>query len=1752
MSFPRLCLRLLPVLLAACGLAVSVIPASAAPGVTVTGSPLSVTEGGATDTYTVVLNELPTGDVTITLTPGTQITVGSSTLTFTTANWNAPQTVTVTAVNDTVVEGVHSATITHSASGGGYTGVTIAGVTVNITDNDNPTVTVTGSPLSVTEGGATDIYTVVLGAQPSAAVTITLTFGTQITVGGSTLTFTTANWNAPQTVTVTAVNDTVVEGVHSATITHSASGGGYTGVTIAGVTVNITDNDNPTVTVTGSPLSVTEGGATDTYTVVLGAQPSAAVTITLTFGTQITVGSSTLTFTTANWNAPQTVTVTAVNDTVVEGVHSATITHSASGGGYTGVTIAGITVNITDNDNPTVTVTGSPLSVTEGGATDTYTVVLTAQPSADVTITLTSGAQVNVGSTTFTFTTANWNTPQTVTVTAVNDAVVEGAHSDSITHAASGGGYTGVSINNVIVNITDDDNPSVTVTGSPLSVTEGGATDTYTVVLDAQPSSGVTITLTPGAQVTVDDTTLVFTPANWNIPQTVTVTAFDDAVVEGAHSANITHAATGGGYTGVSINNVTVNITDDDPPSVTVSGSPLSVTEGGAGVTYTVELGAQPSGNVRIDLTTSGQVSVSPNQLNFNGGNWDSAQLVTVTAVDDLVVEGTHADTISHAVATGPYAGVTIDNVAVTITDNDTGSVIITQSDGTTDVIEEGETSDSYTVVLGAQPAVDVTITLTYDAEITVSTDELTFTNGNWNTAQTITVTAVDDFIDENPFVSDIHTSTITHNVAGDAYTGVNATNVVVNVEDNDTAGLSVISLPPDGNIIYEGGATDGFDISLTSQPLADVVLEVVETTDFTAAPATLTFTPGNWNIYQTVALAAVDDALLEGTEVQSFNLAAFSEPGYNGIFVGIDLTIVDNEVTVQAEVGDGVSVAEGSTVSDSYTLALNDNPPQPVSTTVSSSQCLVSVNDIAFNPSEPITFTGTTPVTIFVRAIDDDIAEGTHTCTLSHTPTTSADPSYSGLLVQNVVGSVADNDNAGITVTESGGSTALTEGGTTDTFTVVLTSQPTDTVTVAVQTDSDIQPSPVGLTFNTANWNTPQQVTLSAVDDLIVEGAHTSIITLVFDSTDPNYDEQTREVTASVTDNDTAAITFTDQTPSDLEAAGTVVRTVTITYSATGTGDFGLAAALILPLNAADGTADSGDYTFNTPSITFGTTAAQGSRQDYTYTLIDDLISEPDETFTVALGTPSSASTAMLANITASDSLVHTITNDDLATIVVVESGGSTTVTEGGMTDNYEVSLNTLPTGTVTVTITATEVTTTPTTLTFTPSDWDQPQQVIVTAIDDLLSEGAHTGTIIHSASGGGYDGTTLDVTVNVIDNDSREVSVLPAAVNVLEGGNTDQYTLTLTSQPTADVTLNLTTSQVTVSPASVTFTTANWNTPQTITVTAIDDAVVEGQHQTLIQHGISGGGYDGVSVQNVTVTINDNDAAGVVVTTLDNRAVEGGKDATYTIQLTSQPTDDVVVTINNPSTRLSSPISLTITPALWDSPQTVNVQAVNNGIYDGLERITLTHTVSSADLIYDGFSATDMLIRAYDGVMELAVNGGFEDEGETDLLAANWNGVNLVNTDNRDLRVCNSIDDPTVARSGECAFQFRSGATPASPRRLIQRVTSTGWGAANDELTLTAYFSGVNFPAEAKMVLTVIYTDGTTATINSNIPTGTYDYRARTRTLTLTKPVQRVVIKFNIAKRTGRLRIDDVTLTLTPRAVSFTNPLISLPPAP
>ncbi|MYD69089.1 MAG: hypothetical protein F4241_12150 [Rhodothermaceae bacterium] len=195
-----------------------------------------------------------------------------------------------------------------------------------------------------------------LSARPSGPVTVTLTghAGTDLALERTSLTFTVADWWTLQPVVLTAGPDDDFAD-DTATLTLTASGGGYTGVT-AVTAVTITDDDTAGILV--EQAVTMEEGSTHPLRVVLSAQPSGPVTVTLTghAGTDLALERTSLTFTTADWQTPKPVMLTALEDDEDYVDETVGLHLAASGGGYAGV-VATSTVTIMDNDERPATIT---------------------------------------------------------------------------------------------------------------------------------------------------------------------------------------------------------------------------------------------------------------------------------------------------------------------------------------------------------------------------------------------------------------------------------------------------------------------------------------------------------------------------------------------------------------------------------------------------------------------------------------------------------------------------------------------------------------------------------------------------------------------------------------------------------------------------------------------------------------------------------------------------------------------------------------------------------------------------------------------------------------------------------------------------------------------------------------------------------------------------------------------------------------------------------------------------------------------------------------------------------------------------------------------------------------------------------------------------------------------------------------------------------------------------------------------------
>ncbi len=242
-------------------------------------------------------------------------TASPASLTFTAADYGTARPVTVTGAGDDDTEDEET-TVALSASGGGYGSVS-ASVDVTVKDDDEPALVLSREELALAEGDFGEV-TVKLATRPTATVTVSVTSGEPEAAAASpsSLTFTAENYGAARKVTVLGEQDDDAEHEET-TVALSASGGGYGDVS-ASVAVTVKDDDAPGLVVNPEKLEVREGGS-GVFTVNLAARPTAAVTVSLSAASgasgAVTVdGLESLTFTTENYRAPQTVTVPGEQD----------------------------------------------------------------------------------------------------------------------------------------------------------------------------------------------------------------------------------------------------------------------------------------------------------------------------------------------------------------------------------------------------------------------------------------------------------------------------------------------------------------------------------------------------------------------------------------------------------------------------------------------------------------------------------------------------------------------------------------------------------------------------------------------------------------------------------------------------------------------------------------------------------------------------------------------------------------------------------------------------------------------------------------------------------------------------------------------------------------------------------------------------------------------------------------------------------------------------------------------------------------------------------------------------------------------------------------------------------------------------------------------------------------------------------------------------------------------------------------------
>jgi uncharacterized repeat protein (TIGR01451 family) len=340
---------------------------------------------------------------------------------------------------------------------------------------------------------------------------------------------------------------------------------------------------------------------------------------------------------------------------------------------------------------------------------------------------------------------------------------------------------------------------------------------------------------------------------------------------------------------------------------------------------------------------------------------------------------------------------------------------------------------------------------------------------------------------------------------------------------------------------------------------------------------------------------------------------------------------------------------------------------------------------------------------------------------------------------------------------------------------------------------------------------------------------------------------------------------------------------------------------------------------------------------------------------------------------------------------ITVAPVSGLTT-TEAGGTATFSLALGSAPLAPVTISFASgnpEEGTVSPASVTFTADDWSTPRTVTVTGINDDYDDGDVAFTIATSAAAStdvGYAGIDpADVAVTNTDDDTAGLLVTPTSgLSTTEAGDSATFTVVLQARPRADVTIPLASSdedEGTVEPASLVFTTDDWSTPKTVTVTGVDDDYDDGDVEATVTTGAAQSAdpaWAGLDPADVTFTNEDDDTAGIEVSpTSGLTTTEAGGTATFTVSLAARPQSDVTIALesSDPGEGQPSPATLTFTTDDWSTPQTVTVTGQDDDLRDGNVSYTIAvQPAQSGDAAFAGIDPADVaainLDDSYEGV--------------------------------------------------------------------------------------------------------------------------------------------------------------------------------------
>ena len=1463
----------------------------------------------------------------------------SGTVTFTPGQ--TTKTVTVQVTNDDVSEDTEFFGFRISAPQGadlrGQRSEDVADV--GLLDDDPRGVAIGPTSISLDEpaSGETAVagaYTVKLSSSPTDTVTVTIGGSDPaVSLSGDTLTnnqltFTTTNWNTAQTITVTPVKDDNAAG-ETVTLTHTLSGGDYAGIAADSVTVSLTDSDARNLVLSEESLAVTEGDATGTrYTVELATQPSDTVTVAISGhdGADLTLSGTTLTnnqltFTTTNWGTAQTVTVKAGDDDNADN-ESETLAHTASGGDYVNIT-KDLPVRITDDGDPQVTFVPDTVTreVNENtGANQNVGAPVTATYTGTGTLTYTLGgtdaASFEIES----------SAGQIKTKSGVSyDHEAKATYTVTVT-ASDGNGGTATAT--VTINVNDVTEPPLAPTG--LTATAVGHSRIYLSWTAPTDDGGFAIT-------------------GYRIESSADgITGWADLVADTSSDAT-THSHTGlmpnttRHYRVSAINgdgasdpSDTANATTVDYPRVTVSfGATAYTAAEGRTVDVAVSLDVDPERTVVIPITATPQGTTTtddytvPTSVTFDAG--DMSKTITFTATQDTDDDDNESVKLTFGMLPSRVSAGTTAETTVSITDDDTPP---TAANGTVTTVED--TAHTFAAANFSYSDTD------NDPLVSVKIIELPAAGTGALTLNGTAITSAN--LPKTVTATELTGGGLKYappaNANGAGYASfkfkVNDGTADSAAEYTITINVTAVNDPATGAPTISGTAQVGQTLTASTGDIADA----------DGLPSAFTY---QWKRY------AADRTTFEaniGTDSMTYTLAASEE----GKKVLVEVSFTDNGGSSE---GPLVSALYPST--QSQTVDPN-NPPTASDGTVT------TVEDTAYTfAAANFSYSDTDNDPLVSVKIIELPATGAGALTLNGTAITSADLPQTVTAAEVTGGKLKYTPPANANGTGYASFKFKLNDGTADSaseYFLTINVTPVNDPATGAPAISGTAHVGLTLTASTAGIADLDGVSNSftyqwiRVDDDGTSnaaniGADSSAYTLT-------AAEEGKKVLVEVSFTDNGGSSEGPLASAAYPSSGTVVNlTVSFgetTYMVTENGTISVIVHLsadpertvAIPITATpQGTTTTDDYTVPT-SVTFD---AGDMSKTITFTATQDAEDDDGESVLLAFGIlPDGVSPGTRNETTVS------ITDDDVPQVTVSFGQAAYTVAEGE-TQSVTVTLSADPERTVVIPLTATTEDgadspadyTVPSSVTF--NTGQMSQTITFEAIQDDVDDDDESvrlrfGTLPPAVS----LGTTTQATVSITDDDGAGVSVSESSLTIAEGSS-GRYTIVLDSQPTASVAVAIndpSNTDVTTEPASLTFSSTDWNTPMTVTVNAAQDADAEDETAT-VTHTVTStdSSYSGASANAVAVMVTDDEVQVTVSFGATTYEVVEGETVTVTVTLSADPERTVVIPITAADQDGAAPADYTVPPSVTfdagEMSKTIAFTATQDDVDDDDESVKL-----------------------------------------------------------------------------------------------------------------------------------------------------------------------------------------------------------------